>query len=146
MAYRRREPEGAQPVGNTPTLAGLICYLAAAFNVRLGEERLQTYLDALHGIELDAIQSAVNTIRDGVQYDRLPLPSMVRALALQAQTGSPEKVPSPEELEAMRATPAEIDQVFEQARKDRPDSQFILSLYITRERLKRQPQEASTES
>ena len=73
MAYRRRELEDAQATqggqaGNTPTVAGLIRYLAAAFSARMSEERLQTYLDALHGIDRDAIEAAVNTIRDCVQY------------------------------------------------------------------------------
>ena len=119
MAYRRRELEDAQATqggqaGSTPTVAGLIRYLAAAFS--MSEERLQTYLDALHGIDRDAIEAAVNTIRDCVQYDRLPLPSMVRALALQA-TRDPRNTPSIEELEAQRATPEEIDAAFEQARR-----------------------------
>jgi hypothetical protein len=144
MAYRRRAPEDAQ-ASNTPTVAGLIRYLAAAFHTRMGEERLQTYLDALHGIHVEAIQSAVNTIRDSVQYDRLPIPSMVRALALQATT-SPKNTPSLEELEAQRATPEEIDAAFEQARRDHPDSLFLIGVSVARDRVKRQQTEASREA
>ena len=77
-----RRPKGARRATPRPWRA-----LSATSRPRLArasEERLQTYLDALHGIDRDAIEAAVNTIRDCVQYDRLPLPSMVRALALQA--------------------------------------------------------------
>jgi hypothetical protein len=70
---------------------------------------------------------------------------MVRALALQATT-SPKNTPSLEELEARRAKPEEIDAVFAQMRRDRPDSLFIHEMSAARDRWKRQQQETSWEA
>jgi hypothetical protein len=147
MAYQRRHSNTTgngstgQP-GHTPSLADLIRYLFAVYKAPVRELEVQTYLDALHGITLDAIQRAVYEIRDSDQYDRLPLPGKVRALALQAQRATPTTGHAPDDLEARRATPAEIDAVFEAARRDRPDSPFIRVLCAVRDHLKRQRSEA----
>jgi hypothetical protein len=147
MAYQRRNSNitdagsTGQP-GHTPSLADLIRYLFAAYKAPVRELELQTYLDALHGISRDAIQRAVFEIRDSDQYDRLPLPGKLRTLALQAQTTPPVMGHAPDAFEARRATPAEINEVFEAARRDRPDSPFIQAVCVMRDRLKRKQREA----
>jgi hypothetical protein len=110
--------------------------LAAGFGEAMPENRLKVYLQALEGIELAAVQRACTTIRDSDYYDRLPPPGKVRALALlaQADTASPQS--SPEELEARRATPMEIDEVFATLKTIHPESPFIRAVCAERERQK----------
>jgi hypothetical protein len=110
--------------------------LAAGFGEGMSENRLKVYLDALEGIELAVVQRACTTIRDSDHYDRLPPPGKVRALALHAQASRASPQSSPEELEARRATPVEIDEVFATLNATHPESLFIRVLCAERERQK----------
>ena len=108
--------------------------LAAGFGEAMPENRLKVYLEALEGIELAAIQRACATIRDSDHYDRLPPPGKVRTLALHAQVGLASPQPSPEELEARRATLMEIDEVFTTLKTIHPESPFIRAVYAEHQR------------
>jgi hypothetical protein len=117
--------------------------LAAGFGEAMPENRLKVYLEALEGIELPILQKACTTIRDSDHYDRLPPPGKVRTLALHLQAGLASPQPSPEELEARRATLVEIDEVFATLKTNHPESPFIRAVYAEHERQKLRLEEGS---
>jgi hypothetical protein len=117
--------------------------LAAGFGEGMPNNRLKVYLQALDGIELPILQKACTIIRDSDHYDRLLPPGKVRALALHAQAGLSSSQPSPEELEARRATLMEIDEVFATLKSIHPESPFIRAVYAEHERQKLRLEEGS---
>jgi hypothetical protein len=110
--------------------------LAAGFGEGMPDNRLMVYLQALEGIDLPTLQNACAAIRDSEHYDRLPPPGKVRALAFHAQVSTAPPLLSPDELEARRATPGDIDEVFATLRTMHPESPFIRAVCAERERHK----------
>jgi hypothetical protein len=134
----RGAPRPNATPGESSVLDELLLDLAAGFGEPMADRRLKVYREALQGIGVEAVREAYAAIRDSDEYDRLPAPGRVRALAVRAEQTAASRGPDPEDLAAGRATSAEIDAIFAELKAAHPESPFVRLLLAERERYKGQ--------